>query len=288
MAIGIFDSGLGGLTILRTLSDQFPTADFTYLADQAHMPYGPRTGDNIVDLTRMGCERLFNEGCDLVLLACNTASAVALRQLQEQWIPNAQLARHRPTNVLGIIVPTIESVTGAPWSSVEPEFDHTYPPREVVGIFATEATARSEVYEIEIKKRRKDLSVITEACPDLAELIENGAATTSLIQVIEKHLDALIQNAGKLPDTVILGSTHYEIAADIFLQVLPARTKIIRQPKATAAALKFYLDKHREYDAGSNGIRKFCTTGTPAAKHAMIETYWGSSITFEMTSHPLR
>ena len=114
MAIGVFDSGVGGLTVHRKLVERFPSADFVYLADQANAPYGGRPGEEIVDLTRAGCERLFAEGCDLVVLACNTASAIALRRLQQTWLPERRRTLGRPVNVLGLIVPTIESATGLP------------------------------------------------------------------------------------------------------------------------------------------------------------------------------
>src|SRR5580692_5763252 len=112
MAIGVFDSGIGGLSVHHALVDRLPRADFVFLADQANMPYGGRDGEEIVALTRAGCERLFDEGCDLVILACNTAAAVALRRLQQTWLPGYRRERGRPVNVLGLIVPTIEAATG--------------------------------------------------------------------------------------------------------------------------------------------------------------------------------
>src|SRR5436305_7299422 len=157
MAIGVFDSGVGGLSVCHRLVDRFPDADFVYLADQANTPYGGRPGEEIVDLTRAGCERLFSEGCDLIVLACNTASGVALRRLQQTWLPGYRRSRGRPANVLGIIVPTIEAATGLPWEH-EPESAHRLGDKlekvEVLAIFATPATVASRVYEIEIDKRR--------------------------------------------------------------------------------------------------------------------------------------
>src|ERR1700748_1376813 len=137
MAIGVFDSGVGGLSVHRALVQRFPSADLVYLADQAHAPYGGLPGERVVELTRMGCERLFEAGCDLIVLGCNTASAIALRRLQQTWLPGVRRARGRPTNILGIIVPTIEAATGLPWMQ-EPEV----PPEkaealEVLGIFST-------------------------------------------------------------------------------------------------------------------------------------------------------
>ena len=124
MAIGVFDSGVGGLSVHRTLTQRFPQADFVYLADQANTPYGGRPGEEIVDLTRAGCERLFAEGASLVVLACNTASGIALRRLQQTWLPGYRRELGRPVNVLGIIVPTIEAATGLPWEhEAEPRDD---------------------------------------------------------------------------------------------------------------------------------------------------------------------
>src|SRR5205823_2211983 len=116
MAIGVFDSGIGGLTVHHALVRRLPEADFVYLADQANTPYGGRPGEEIVDLTRAGCVRLFEDGCDLVVLACNTAAAVALRRLQQTWLPSYRREVARPVNILGIIVPTIEAATGVPWA----------------------------------------------------------------------------------------------------------------------------------------------------------------------------
>src|SRR5215469_12382148 len=147
MAIGLLDSGVGGLTIHRAVTDRLPTADVIYLADQAHMPYGVRSGEDIVELTRAGCRRLFDAGCDLIILACNTASAIALRRLQQSWLPSLRLSG-RPANVLGIVVPTIEVVTGRAWNSHHAPSATSVP--QVVGVFATQATARSQVYEVEI------------------------------------------------------------------------------------------------------------------------------------------
>src|SRR5580698_7660583 len=112
MAIGVFDSGVGGLSVHRALVQRFPQADLIYLADQANAPYGGLAGERIVELTRMGCERLFEAGCYLVVLGCNTASAIALRRLQQTWLPGLRRTRGRPVNILGIIVPTIEAATG--------------------------------------------------------------------------------------------------------------------------------------------------------------------------------
>ena len=142
--------------------DQFPAADFVYLADQSNTPYGGRRGEEIVDLTRRGCERLFAEGCDLVILACNTASGTALRRLQQTWLPGYRKALGRPVNVLGIIVPIIEAATGLPWEHEAERRGDKVEKLDILAVFSTPATAASRVYEIEIDKRRQ------EACGFLA------------------------------------------------------------------------------------------------------------------------
>src|SRR5882757_1058196 len=180
MAIGVFDSGVGGLTVHRRLVDRFPGADFIYLADQANTPYGGRPGEEIVELTRAGCIRLFDEGCDLVVLACNTASGIALRRLQQTWLPGYRRTLDRPVNVLGIIVPTIEAATGLPWEHEAERRGEKVEHLEVLGVFSTPATTASRVYEIEIDKRRQDVAVFSEPCPNLARMIEADAGVVEL------------------------------------------------------------------------------------------------------------
>ena len=279
MAIGLLDSGVGGLTIYRAVTDLLPTADLTYLADQAHMPYGIRSGEDIVELTRAGCQRLFDDGCELIILACNTASAVALRRLQQSWLPRLRLSRGRPANVLGIVVPTIEVVTGRAWNSHHAR--STTAVHQVVGVFATQATARSQVYEVEIAKRRPNISVVTEPCPGLAALIEQGAGAQEVGAVIDHHVAAMIRRIGGPPDKVILGSTHYQVVAELFRRALPGTTELVQQPRATAAALEAYLARHPEFSVGKKGLRRFLTTGVPGTQHAWVEACWSESLSFE-------
>lgn len=280
MAIGVFDSGVGGLTVHRELVNRFPDGDFLYLADQAHAPYGGRGGEEIVDLTRAGCERLFAGGADLAVLACNTASAIALRRLQQTWIPGVRQALGRPVNVLGIIVPTIESATGLPWSHEPDRTPERKAAIEVLGVFCTAATAMSRVYEIEIDKRRDDLAVFSEACPGLAGLIELGAPEEELRVVVEDHVDALRRRIGRHPDKAILGCTHYEIVAPLFAAALPPGTPLIHQPRATADALARYFQAHPEYALGRSGRRDFLTTGAPGPQSDLVARFWGAPLSF--------
>ena len=208
MAIGVFDSGVGGLSVHRALVQRFPEADLIYLADQAHAPYGGLPGERIVELTRMGCERLIEAGCDLIVLGCNTASAIALRRLQQTWLPHWRQAHRRPCNILGIIVPTIEAATGLPWIQEPMRLPEKAEALEVLGVFSTPGTARSRVYEIEIDKRRGDLAVFSEPCPELARLIEDGADRRVLEPLIEGHVEALTRRIGRAPDRAVLGCTH--------------------------------------------------------------------------------
>jgi glutamate racemase len=281
MAIGVFDSGVGGLTVHHRLVERFPTADFVYLADQANAPYGGRPGEEIVDLTRAGCERLFGLGCNLVVLACNTAAAVALRRLQQTWLPGYRRELGRPVNVLGIIVPTIEAATGLPWEHEAERRGDKVEKLDILGVFCTPATCNSRVYEIEIDKRRQDVAVFSEPCPDLARMIETGAGAVELAQCVERHVGALSTRIGRAPDRAILGCTHYEIVADMFRAALPPGTPLIHQPDSTAAALASYLERHPEIDPGAGGSRRFLTTGKPGAQHSLVETFWGAPLTFE-------
>ncbi|QCQ97668.1 glutamate racemase [Brevundimonas sp. SGAir0440] len=283
MAIGVFDSGVGGLTVHRELTRRFPQRDFVYLADQAHAPYGGRGGEDIVELTKTGCERLFDAGASVVVLACNTASAIALRRLQQTWLPGLRERLGRPVNILGIIVPTIEAATGKPWSfeAERPLEGEKVASIDITGVFCTAATAISRVYEIEIDKRREDIAVFSEPCPGLAGLIELGAPPEELKVVIDDHVDALRRRIGRHPDKAILGCTHYEIVAELFAQALPAGTVLIEQPTAVADALERYFKAHPEYDLGDNGRRDFLTTGQAGPQSELVSQFWGAPVTFE-------
>ncbi|WP_426050999.1 glutamate racemase [Brevundimonas sp. SL161] len=281
MAIGVFDSGVGGLTVHRELTRRFPARDFIYLADQANAPIGSKTGEEIVDITRNGCERLFQAGASVIVLACNTASAVALRRLQQTWVPEASKRHGRPVNVLGIIVPTIEAATGLPWTYEAERRGDKVEAIDITGVFCTAATAISRVYEIEIDKRREDLAVFSEPCPGLAGLIELGAPVEELTVVIGDHVDALRRRIGRHPDKAILGCTHYEIVAHIFAAALPPGTPLIHQPTAVADALERYFERHPEYGLGESGRRDFITTGKTGPQSDMVSQFWGEPLSFD-------
>ena len=281
MAIGVFDSGIGGLSVHHALVARLPMADFVYLADQANTPYGGRPGEEIVDLTRAGCERLFEAGCDLVILACNTAASVALRRLQQTWLPGYRRTLGRPVNVLGIIVPTIEAATGLPWEHEADLRGDKVEKLDVLGIFSTPATSRSRVYEIEIDKRRQDVAVFSEPCPDLARLIETDAPEAELRAAVAGHVAALSRRIGRAPDRAILGCTHYEIIAGLFRDALPPGTPLIHQPAATADAIALYLERHPEYRPGDGAGRRFVTTGAPGPQNGLVARFWGEPLAFD-------
>jgi glutamate racemase len=234
-----------------------------------------------VDLTRAGCERLFAEGCDLIVLACNTASGIALRRLQQTWLPGFRRARGRPANVLGIIVPTIEAATGLPWEHEAERHGDKVEKVDILAVFATPATVASRVYEIEIDKRRQDVAVFSEPCPELAPMIEAGADHADLAPIIAGHVAAVAKRIGRPPDRAILGCTHYEIVADLFRAALPPGTPLIHQPQATAEALARYLERHTEFDTGQGAVRRFLTTGRPGAQSSLVEAFWGAPLSFE-------
>lgn len=281
MAIGVFDSGIGGLSVHHALVRALPEADFVYLADQAHTPYGGRPGEEIVDLTRAGCQRLFAAGCSLVILACNTASAVALRRLQQTWLPGYRRELGRPVNVLGIIVPTIEAATGLPWTQEVDRPNDKVEHVDVLGIFSTPATTASRVYEIEIDKRSGDVAVFSEPCENLARDIETGAPDEALRAAVRRHVAGLTRRIGRPPDRAILGCTHYEIVAEMFREALPPGAPLIHQPGATVAAVQLYLARHPEYDPGHGGARRFLTTGRAGPQNGLVSRFWGESLTFE-------
>jgi glutamate racemase len=281
MVIGVFDSGVGGLTVHRALTRRMPQADFIYLADQANAPYGGRPGEEVVDLTRAGCQRLFDLGASVVVLACNTASAIALRRLQQTWLPGYRREKGRALNVLGIIVPTIEAATGLPWEHEAERRGDKVEQLDILGVFSTPGTANSRVYEIEIDKRRQDVAVFSEPCPNLARMIEACAPREELAAEITGHVNALKTRIGRYPDRAILGCTHYELAADLFREALPPGTPLIHQPGATAEAMERYFARHPEYDVGSSGLRRFLTTGNPGQQNALVASFWGEPLVFE-------
>lgn len=243
--IGIFDSGYGGLTVLKEIQKVLPDYDFIYLGDNARAPYGTRSFEVVYEYTLQAVKYLFKQGCPLVILACNTASAKALRSIQQK-----DLESLAPTNrVLGVIRPTTEEVD---------QLSQT----KKIGVLGTSGTVDSKSYEIEIKKFFPHIDVFQTACPMWVPLIENNEYNSIGGEFfIEKYTNELMQQEGQI-DTVILGCTHYPIIQDQIQEKLPDSVTVISQGEIVAQKLQDYLKRHPEMDErlSRNGSIKFFTT----------------------------
>jgi glutamate racemase len=280
--IGVFDSGHGGLTILRSLVTALPERSFVYLGDHAHAPYGGRSSAEIVDLTRSAVEMLFDIECDLVVLACNTAAAVALRTLQQDWLPVA----YEDRRILGVLVPTVEAVTGVPWL-IDPAHVPAGRPQErpkTIAVFATRRTVESNAYPEEVDKRASGIDLIQVACEGLVDLIERHAPRDVLRTAVHGYVGALTARlAGKRLDAVLLGCTHYPLVADLFAEALPPGVEILSQPDLVARSLADYLIRHEDLDAADfrGGTLKLLTTGDPDHVSRFATDFFGRPIQFE-------
>ena len=250
MAVGIFDSGLGGLTVWQAVQARLPEVEFAYLADSVHAPYGVRTSDDIFSLTTAAVQRLFDAGCDLVILACNTASAAALRRMQESWVPTDK-------RVLGVFVPMIEALTERQWGD-------NSPPREVglnhVALFATPATVASRAFQRELAFRAIGVDVEAQACGGVVDAIEDGDFILAEA-LVRSHVDALRRKMPE-PQAAILGCTHYPLMHDAFQAALGADVKVFSQANLVAESLADYLGRHPNMLGTGDSV--FLTTGDPA------------------------
>jgi glutamate racemase len=273
MPIGVFDSGLGGLTVLGALRAALPAQDFIYFGDNANAPFGTRGADEIYDLTCTGVARLFAEGCDLVILACNTASAVALRRLQEQWLPVTAPERR----VLGVFVPVIETLTGRPWAYAGPP---TPAAVSRVVLFATPATVASDAFPRELRLRASGLTVTQQACPGLVDALEAGDAAGASALVRGFCQAARARCGGAEPEAAVLGCTHYPLVESAFRAALAPATRLISQPRIVAESLGDYLRRHPRFAGESGGLR-LLTSGDPALVDAGVEKFLGARARFD-------
>ena len=235
--IGIFDSGYGGLTILHGIRQLLPQYDYLYLGDNARAPYGTRSFDVVYEFTRQAVVRLFEMGCHLVILGCNTASAKALRTIQQNDLPKLDANRR----VLGIIRPTAEIIGSITHS-------------RHVGIFATEGTIKSESYNLEIHKFFPDIIVNGVACPFWVPLVEyNEADSPGADYFVKKRIDQLMRMDADI-DTIILGCTHYPLLLPKIHKYIPRGIRIIAQGEYVAESLQHYFQRHPE-------IEQRCTQG---------------------------
>lgn len=280
--IGIFDSGLGGLTVLRRLTNRFPDLRFTYLGDHAHVPYGDRPSQEVVALTRDAVTHLFAHGCGLVILGCNTATAIAARTLQQDWLPSSEWCGGH--NVLGIVAPTVEAATQTPWAVTEPQYPQKYNSGTIV-VFGTTRTIASNVYVEEINKRCPRVQVVQVACPGLVAAIEDGAPADDVDRLVaDACRRAQEQAAPHGLDHAILGCTHYPLVRDVFSRHLPPQTRLLSQPDIVADSLEDYLTRHPRY-RGSNeppGLTVL-TTGDADRVSDAARRFWPEGIAFEHT-----
>ncbi len=229
--IGIFDSGYGGLTILHGIRQVLPQYDYLYLGDNARAPYGPRSFDVVYEFTRQAVVRLFELGCHLVILGCNTASAKALRTIQQNDLPQLDPTRR----VLGIIRPTAEVIGSLTRS-------------RHVGVLATEGTIKSESYKLEIQKLFPDILVSGVACPFWVPLVEyNEADSPGADYFVKKRIDQLMRLDPKI-DAAILGCTHYPLLMPKILKYMPQGVRIIPQSEYVADSLSRYLERHPQIE----------------------------------------
>ena len=243
--IGVFDSGYGGLTILSKIREHMPQYDYIYLGDNARTPYGTRSFEVVYQFTLQAVEKLFELGCQLVILACNNASAKALRTIQQINLPKIDPTRR----VLGVIRPTAESIS---------QLTQT----RHVGILATAGTIKSESYIIEINKLFPDIIVTGEACPMWVPLVENNEYNSKGSNYfVQKHINQILDKDPQI-DTLILGCTHYPLLMKKIREFSPPHVRIVAQGEYVATSLEDYLKRHPEMDnrCTKRGTCRFLTT----------------------------
>ena len=261
--IGIFDSGYGGLTILSQIRKYMPEYDFLYLGDNARTPYGTRSFEVVYEFTSQAVKTLFDMGCPMVILACNTASAKALRTIQQIDLPKIDPLRR----VLGIIRPTVEYLDDITAS-------------RHVGILATAGTIKSQSYPLEIKKLFPDITVSGEACPIWVPLVDSGEAQSEGTDYfVRRHINNLLAKDDKI-DTIILGCTHYPILYDKIRQHTPEHIKVITQGEYVGKSLLNYMQRHPEMDnlCTKQGTCRFLTTESVDIFKQYASIFFDSSI----------
>lgn len=261
--IGIFDSGYGGLTVLSEIKKQLPQYDFIYLGDNARAPYGNRSFDLVYAFTLQAIEWFFAQGCHLVILACNTASAKALRSIQQNNLPVMDPEKR----VLGVIRPTAERVA---------DFSNT----EHIGILGTEGTIQSKSYELEIEKLHPQLIVTGEACPMWVPLVENREYDKpGADYFVKQHIDRLLEKDAEI-DAIILGCTHYPLLMKKIRQFIPENIQVIAQGKYVAESLADYLHRHPEMErkCTKNGTLHFFTTESPDKFERMASVFLNEEV----------
>lgn len=256
--IGVFDSGYGGLTILKGIREALPQYDYLYLGDNARTPYGTRSFDVVYRFTRQAVEALFSRGCHLVILACNTASAKALRSIQQKDLPGWDPTRR----VLGVVIPTVEAL-----GSISRNGN--------IGLLGTPGTVSSGTYDIEIAKFFPQFRTVSVACPMWVPLVENKEFDSpGADYFVKKYVDELFTQEPEI-DTVILGCTHYPLLIDKIRKEIGLRATIVTQGELVGASLADYLRRHPEMDADctKGGTCEFLTTENPDKFNELAEIF---------------
>jgi len=249
--IGVFDSGFGGLVVLREFLEVLPQYDYLYLGDNARIPYGTRSDRVVNRFTEQAVDYLFRQGCQLIILACHTASAKALRTIQQIYLP----VHYPERRVLGVLIPTVEEASMGS-------------PQKRIGVIGTEGTVTSRSFELELHKLDPEVQVFQQACPLLVPLIEEGEQNWEGTAMILRRYLAPLQNAAI--DTLILGCTHYSILKDNIGAVMGDGIRLICSGQVTAAKLVDYLRRHPEIESrlSRGGTRRYLTTDlTPRFQH---------------------
>ncbi|HNR19364.1 MAG TPA: glutamate racemase [Bacteroidia bacterium] len=262
-SIGVFDSGIGGLTVLKEFVKLMPDYNYIYLGDNARTPYGNRSFETVYEYTLQCVKKLFEMNCPLVILACNTASAKALRNIQQKDLSNIDSSKR----VLGVIRPTSEMVG---------KLSKT----KKVGVFATAGTVSSETYPIEIKKFFPAVEVFQQACPMLVPLIENNESDMPGADYFVKKYCGELMQKDKDIDTVVLGCTHYPILIDKIKAALPLGVNVVSQGEIVAQSLKDYLHRHPEMDRrlGKSANLSFFATDSPHQFDKLAGLFFGVEV----------
>ena len=266
--IGVFDSGYGGLTILREICRGLPQYDYLYLGDNARAPYGVRSMETVYKFTLQAVKALFDRGCELIILACNTASAKALRSIQQNDLPQIwEKDGNSLKRVLGVIIPSVEML-----GSVT-ENGH-------VGILATQGTVGSRSYQIETAKAFPEISIAAEACPMWVPLVEYGEANSDGADFfIKKHIDRLLAKDPEI-DSILLGCTHYPLLIDKINKFTPRGVKIVSQGEIIADSLRNYLERHPDIESrcSKGGSLRFLTTESTDKFAEAATTFLGKPV----------
>lgn len=262
--IGVFDSGYGGLTILREIRRRLPEYDYLYLGDNARAPYGTRSFDIVYEFTRQAVEELFNRGCHLVIIACNTASAKALRSIQQHVLPVTDPDRR----VLGVIRPTVE-ILG--------EITKT----GHIGLLATPGTVRSHSYAMEVEKLNPEMKITEKDCPMWVPLVETGEFNgPGADYFVKKYIDVILEEDPDI-DTLILGCTHYPLLLPKIRQYTPEHIRILPQGELVSESLADYLHRHPEMErkCAKGGTIEFLTTESPEKFDTLASLFMQSNVT---------